>query len=222
VVHELSDLHNSFGVRQVLFEDEQPLEDRDRWLEICDRLRASRLDLIWSCPNGLRPEALDHEMLVAMADGGCRHVALGLESTESNVLARLGRHSSLEPASQVARYARELGIDITAYFMLGLPGQALGAGRAMLRTAASLGACSAHFNIFVPVQGSVLTARRPHASLRLLRMQRTALYLAWYGHPGRLASALRHADAGPRDLLAGAGRLRAWLGFGREATRSEG
>jgi anaerobic magnesium-protoporphyrin IX monomethyl ester cyclase len=219
VVQEMDGLRREHGVGWIEVEDEQPLVDRARFVELCERLASLPGELPWGCPNGLRPEQLDQDLLVAMGRAGCRQIALGIETPEPGQLARLGRHPELEPARAATRWAAEQGMDVTAYMMIGLPGAAPGASRAALRAARSLGVSSAHFSVYEPVPGAALEGGPPSAGLPW-RLRRGLLYLGFYGHPGRARGMIRHAGAGVGDLPSAGRRLLAWLTLpGRERER---
>lgn len=214
VVAELQALPAFVG--HVLFEDEHPTVDRERFHDLCDRLAGGRGERTWSCPNGLRPETLDPDLLRAMARGGCRRIALGVESTDPDLLRRLGR-CSLEQARQAARAARAEGIEVTVYFMLGLPGETAVEPRRQLAEAVAMGASGAHFSLYQPVAGAELF---PDEIPPPPTLARGALYLAFYGHPGRLRAALRAAGASVDDLPAALERLSGWLRYGRRPERA--
>ncbi|MFH1469536.1 MAG: radical SAM protein [Pseudomonadota bacterium] len=210
VVAEAVALAREHGAGWIDVEDEQPLVDRDRFLEICARWAQAPGAPAWGCPNGLRPEALDEPLVAAMAHAGCRHIALGVEAASPEVLAALGRHPELEPSRAAVRWCREHGIDVAAYFMLGLPGEEPGASRAALRAAQTLAPSSAHFSVYRPIPGARLAAEAI-PDPRAVRARRALLYLAWYGHPGRARRVLAHAGARPGDWPAALGRFGAWL-----------
>lgn len=208
VVAEIAALPNYIG--HVLIEDEHPTVDRQRWLALCAALEAADLGRSWSCPNGLRAETLDRDVIAAMARAGCTRVALGVEATDPAMLKRLGR-GDLCSARAATALAREHGIDVTAYFMLGLPGERITEPLHQLREAARMGVSGAHFSLFSPLLGAELDGPAP----RGLGAVRAALYAGFYGHPGRLIRALRASHASVEDLPAAARRLSGWLRYGR-------
>lgn len=211
VVDELRALA-ALGIGHVLFEDEHPTVDRKRWLALCDAIAAAGLPLTWSCPNGLRPETLDRPLLEAMARAGCTRVALGVESTDAAILRSLGR-CPLAEAERVLAEARAVGIEVTLYFMLGMPGERATEPLRQLRFAARSGASGAHFSLHAPLPGAALQDHPPPAGW--LRPVRTALYLGFYGDPRRLRRALKASHASVDDLPAAAERLGGWLRYGR-------
>ncbi len=210
VVAELRALPDYVG--HVLIEDEHPTVHRGRWLALCRALAAARLGLSWSCPNGLRAETLDDEVVAAMAAAGCVRVALGIETTDPAQARRLGR-APLDAVERAAAACRRHGIEVTAYFMLGLPGAARREPLRQLRAAVRMGCSGAHFSLHAPLHAAALAdAAPPPPHLRLVR---TGLYLGFYGHPLRFARALRVSHASLADVPAALEQLGGWLRFGR-------
>ena len=218
VADEMRWLQREHGVEHVMIEDEHPFMDRDRFVEICQRLARDDTGQTWGLPNGVRPETLDSELVAAMAKAGCRQLSLGLESADAWMLARLGRHASLDAAREATFQARSHGIDVTAYFMMGLPGERPGAGRRALGLATEIGATSAHFSLFIPVKGSVLERHQPVRGARW-RLRRTGLYMGFYAHPSRALQVLRHAQATPADWASAVRQLLSWLDYGGKGVR---
>lgn len=197
-------------VQHLLIEDEHPTVDRARWLALCRALQ--QVPHTWSCPNSLRPETLDHQVVAAMAAAGCTRVALGIESTHQPTLDRLGRADRCASRA-AASLCADHGIEVTATTMLGLPGAPLLEPLHQLREVVHLGASGAHFSLFQPLPGSAWADQRPAPVW--LRPVRTGLYLGFYGHPRRLRRALRASHASLRDLPAAGERLAGWLRYGR-------
>jgi len=210
-VAEEARLLGAMGFGHLLIEDEHPTADRRRWLAVCEALGTTGLS--WSCPNGLRPETLDQEVLAAMAAGGCSRFALGIETVDAERLKKLGRHREIEQSRRVVAWARAVGIEVTAYFMIGLPGESNGTSLRVLREATRLGVSGAHFSLFAPLPGSRLADAPPAPAW--LKSVRTGLYAGFYGHPGRLLAALRASGAGPADIPAALARLGGWLKYGK-------
>lgn len=209
VVDEMRGLPDYVG--HVLIEDEHPTVDRRRWLALCRAIEDAQLGRTWSCPNGLRAETLDGEVVQAMAAAGCTGVALGVESADDEMLKRLGR-CSLDEVFAAAAACRDVGIEVTAYFVLGLPGARRRAPLQQLRAARRMGASGAHFSLYAPLPGAAW-GDAPAAPARL-GWVRSALYLGFYGDPRVLVQALRAGHAGLADVPAAVAQLRAWLSYG--------
>ena len=78
VVDEIEYLMNEFGVREIQIGDDYFNCDRKHVIEICREVVQRRLDIIFSCPNGLRIETLDKKLLTIMRKAGYFVLALFL------------------------------------------------------------------------------------------------------------------------------------------------
>ncbi len=121
VLAELRGLRGRYGVESVFFGDADFVVDRRKTTALIELLRRERPPgLTWSCM--ARTDAVDDELLGAMADAGCWNVLFGVESFEPSAL-RASR-KNLDPATvePAVRAARAAGIEVIASAMIGLPG----------------------------------------------------------------------------------------------------
>ena len=75
VLQELEFLAHKFGVREVLFEDDNLTLDRERAKKIFQGIIDRGLDLTWSTPNGIALHTLEDELLGLMKASGCYWIA---------------------------------------------------------------------------------------------------------------------------------------------------
>jgi len=95
----------------------------NRWAkDVCRAIIATKLDVTWSCTNGIRVESADQELFELMKKAGCYRVSFGFETGNANVLETFGKggKASLEQGINAARMARKAKIDVSGFFMLGL------------------------------------------------------------------------------------------------------
>ena len=129
--------------------------DRSRTLALCAALEEAGSPVLWGCETRL--EALDEELVGAMARAGCIRVEFGVESVSARVLRAAGR-APMEPArirGQVALLKRH-GMLTYALYMLGLPGETEAEARATIDFAVSLGTNAASFSCASPFPGTAL------------------------------------------------------------------
>lgn len=154
---------------------------------------------------GTRPDCLDHEKLNLLAAFGPPvQLELGLQSSNAETLARIGRGHGPEVFADTARRAHERDIEVVAHLMAGLPGEDEAAFLA-----------TADFVAALPVSGVKLHNTLVCRGTRLERWWRAGEYqpptLAEYARMAALAVArLRpdmvvhrlNADPAPDELLA--------------------
>jgi len=210
VAKEVAELQMRHGVTDILFEDDQFLEDRDHVLELCALLRNSGSSVRWSLPNGVPVDLLDGELLAEMARSGCRQIALGVESGSEEIRRGIGRPCSERRIRDVVRHAQALGIAVAGYFVQGFPAEGPTAQMKTVLLALSVPFDHVHFSTFEPLPGSRFSAEtrpRPAAA----RMIRTAAYACAYASPSRIARLARRGEITPGALPAVARRFVSWL-----------
>ena len=62
----------------------------------CNLLLDKNIKINWACPNGVRLDTLDEELLKLMEKSGCYSFAVGIESGSSGILKDMRRQVTLE------------------------------------------------------------------------------------------------------------------------------
>lgn len=124
VLGELNALRLAYGFRSVVFHDDQFVLEPDWVIEFCRGLHregfvgqglrwwaSCRADLVRRYP----------EVVAEMKRAGLSILSIGFESFSEIILESLGKGTSVDDNFAAARICRELGIDIFANVMLGVP-----------------------------------------------------------------------------------------------------
>lgn len=120
VADEITSLVQDFGAREIKINDDTFNLIEDRIIEICNILKKREINIPWSC--NLRVDTVnDKNFLKAIKDRGCWLIRLGLESGNQKVLDALKKGITLEQSKQVCHWAREVGLRIQAFFIIGNP-----------------------------------------------------------------------------------------------------
>lgn len=124
VLGELQSLRDAYGFRSVVFHDDQFLLDPDWVLEFCRGLHRDghvRRGVRWwaSCRADLVRRHV--EVVAEMRKAGLAILSIGFESFSDPILEFLGKGATVADNLAAARICRELGIDIYANVMLGVP-----------------------------------------------------------------------------------------------------
>jgi radical SAM superfamily enzyme YgiQ (UPF0313 family) len=123
VLDEIEMLVRRFGVREIHFEDDNLTLRRGHAEAICEGLLARGLGVVWSCPNGVRADTLDADLLRLMKRAGCYALAFGVESGDQAILDGVGKGARLEAIERAIALASEAGIQTQGFFIFGLPGE---------------------------------------------------------------------------------------------------
>jgi tRNA A37 methylthiotransferase MiaB len=146
-----------FGVREAYFRDLSFGLLREQTVEMCRRIEARRLRLRWLCTS--RVDLLDPELLAAMARAGCYGIEFGLESMAIDTRRRIGKVDDEERIRETFRTCRKLGIEVTAFVILGFPEEGEGQRAGLHAWLRSLGCDWVSFNLLTPFPGTPLFKR---------------------------------------------------------------
>lgn len=120
VIDEITSWTNR-GVRYFIFNDDCFSASIPRAERICDLITEKRLDIRWECRNGIRMDRVTPSLARKMKASGCCFVAFGLESANQDNLLAMGKGISLHQAKNAIACMKEVGIEISLFFMIGTP-----------------------------------------------------------------------------------------------------
>lgn len=156
VVEEIQYLVDRFGVREIHFEDDNLTFKRAHAERICRLMIAKGLRVSWACPNGLRADRIDEDLLRLMKRAGCYCFACGIESANPQILENVKKHERLETIEKAMNLARRAGISCQGFFVFGLPGETAGTIEQTINFAKHSSLSRAQFLILDVIPGSEL------------------------------------------------------------------
>ena len=154
VIEEVRTLVRDYGVREIGFFDETFTLDRQRVVDICQRLLNEGINLTWYC--NTRVDRVDLELLKLMRKAGCRGISYGVESASQVILDNAKKGHTVEQARNAIKQAREVGIKTYAAFMVGLPGENWDTIRETIKFTKCALPNGAQFNVAIPYPGTEL------------------------------------------------------------------
>jgi radical SAM superfamily enzyme YgiQ (UPF0313 family) len=119
IVSEMRDLHEQFGVKLFLFQDEFFVSSRERVHEFCAELRQARLPVKWKA--FARVNLADEDVMSDMARSGCVEIRFGIESGSNRILERTRKGFNIEDATRVVSRAVLLFPRVDTFFIWGFP-----------------------------------------------------------------------------------------------------
>lgn len=113
----------NIGVKKVMFHSDTFTQSRENVLDICEHLSKCNTGIEWIC-NG-RVDLVDPEILRAMKSAGCFMINYGIESGVQKILddSNKGEKATIENARNAVKMTKDAGIQVWAYFIIGLPGE---------------------------------------------------------------------------------------------------
>lgn len=150
VLAEVDEVIERGGAREIRFFDDTFTLDRKRLAAILAGMQERKIP--WTCLT--KVNAVNPELLAEMAAAGCWQVLYGLESGDDEVLASLGKGTTVAENRQAVLWASEAGLRVRADFIVGTPHETMESLERTVRFALSLPLDFAHFNKFVPFPGT--------------------------------------------------------------------
>ena len=154
VVAEIKWLKSEFGIKEFHILDDNFTSDRVYVIAFCNALLDSELGIYWSCPNGVRIDSLDEEMLDVMRSSGCYALFVGIESGSQRVLDSMNKNLRLSQIKDTVVLIKRKGFKVTGFFILGYPGETEEEMRRTIQFSKSLPLDVADFSNFIPLPGS--------------------------------------------------------------------
>ena len=124
IVDEIDFLTKEYGVKEIHFEDDNFTFYKDFASQVCQGIIDRGIKISWACPNGVRIDSLDVELLKIMERSGCYSFALGIESGSDRVLKMMRKGTLSQQIRQKIRLIAETTkIRMTAFIIFGYPGE---------------------------------------------------------------------------------------------------
>ena len=147
VVREIQGLQR-MGQQRVHFEDDTFGTNREHIHRLCHAIRQGCPGIPWSCE--LHVNLVNRETIREMKAAGCDSIAIGVESGSNEILAQMRKGITVERALEACRVIRELGVDLTTFFMVGLPQETEETLASTVQTMRATRADELVYSIFTP------------------------------------------------------------------------
>ncbi len=205
VVDEIQYLAERFGVREIHFEDDNLTFKRSHVEEICRLIIERGIKVSWACPNGIRADRVDEELIRLMKRAGCYYFAYGIESANPGILKNIKKSETIETIERAIDTAAKVGISCQGFFIFGLPGETPETIEETIQFAAKSKLSRAQFLILDVIPGSGLwdslrgqfipdweknSYKEPEwipegLSREQLQRAQSRAFRKFYSHPGR-------------------------------------
>jgi len=121
VYQMMKHLHDSYGVKHIMFVDDLFLASKVRTAELCHLLLDNNLKMTWSCT--ARVDTVKPDILSLMKKAGCWEISFGLETGSNDLLIKMDKVASVDKSEQAINWTANAGIRTKGLFMLGFPGE---------------------------------------------------------------------------------------------------
>ena len=156
IADEVDWLVRDFGARHVGFVDPIFPLNKKTGIEICRAIRDKNIPGPWWWTSETRIDVVDEELCREMKQARCKRILFGIESGVDELLSRIGKKYTVQDVRKAVKAARSAELEISAFFMLALPGETARMTKQTIDFACSLDIDFAKFGITVPLPGSKL------------------------------------------------------------------
>lgn len=111
------------GFKEIHIQDDMFSMDLQRAKATCDEIIRRGLKFPWNIYNGVRCASVDLEFFQKLKRAGCYRVSMGIESGNQEILDRIQKGITIEQIKEAVRLAKEAGVEILTFFLVGLPGE---------------------------------------------------------------------------------------------------
>ena len=123
VLKEIDYLVNEWGVKEIVFQDDEMYASLKRAREIIQGIKDRNYDLTWKNTN-LASWRMKRDLVKLMGESGCYQIVISPESGNERVLNEIiHKPARLDDSRNVVKWAKEAGIEILADFVIGFPGE---------------------------------------------------------------------------------------------------
>jgi magnesium-protoporphyrin IX monomethyl ester (oxidative) cyclase len=119
VLNHIQYVVDTFGVKNIFFEDDNLTLDLKRFEAICDGIISRKIKIRWETPNGIRADRLNMELLKKMKQSGAVSVFVGVESGDQEILDKVVCKSlDLNRVVEFAKNAKQIGLKLALSILL--------------------------------------------------------------------------------------------------------
>ncbi|MDD1665012.1 MAG: B12-binding domain-containing radical SAM protein [Methanomicrobiales archaeon] len=157
VVQEIEALKKTYGIEELLVEDDNFTFDIDRAGEICDLILGKDLRIGFDTPNGVAAYRLTPELLSKMQRAGFFRINLAVESGNQQALLKvIKKPLRLDHVAGLIAHCHSIGLECGLFFIVGIPGTSLGEMWDNYRFARRMKVFDPFISIATPYPGSEL------------------------------------------------------------------
>jgi anaerobic magnesium-protoporphyrin IX monomethyl ester cyclase len=123
VIAEMEECISKYRITDFYFEDENMSLNKERMNKILDSILKNGWKVTLHSPQGLRADTLDREILEKMKKAGYKDITIGVETGSQKVMDEVvDKKLRLEKVVEIVKNCREIGIDVSCFFVIGMVG----------------------------------------------------------------------------------------------------
>ncbi|MBI5485455.1 MAG: B12-binding domain-containing radical SAM protein [Deltaproteobacteria bacterium] len=157
VLEEMRLLKETYGIEELLFEDDNVTADARRAKLLFSRMIEEEFNFVWDTPNGAGVWSMDEEMIDLMKKSGCVKLNFPVESGSQRVLDKIIRKPlDLGKVKRLIQHCQKIGLEHSMFLVMGMPGETIDDMWKSFRFAAECGCFTPHISVATPYPGTQL------------------------------------------------------------------
>jgi len=149
---EIDTCVKQYGVKNIYFIDLEFTLKKDFVMKMCDMIIRKGYKLNLACQT--RTDTVDPELLKKMREAGFTLIHYGLESGSPKILESTNKRITLESIRQGVRWAKQAGMEVVCFSMMGLPNEKAEDMEMTIRFAQELDPDYISFHVATPYPGT--------------------------------------------------------------------
>jgi len=121
IIEEIKAVKRRYGTIYFTIKDDTFTVNKNRVYSLCSKLKQEKMHIFWECNAHLN--TLDREMLAEMRSAGCVSIKIGIESGSDRIHRIINKKLTNEIVTSKIKMFDGVGIHLTCYFMMGIPGE---------------------------------------------------------------------------------------------------
>jgi len=174
VVSEIKEIIERYNVYYFRFHDDTIAANRNWLFELCEKMKP--LNIHWRA--NTRVNCSQKDVLEAMYRAGCYEIDYGIESVSEKVLKINNKQIKVEDIYVATRNAKEVGLKIRLFLMIGLPGQGKDESKNMIKFIEEIKPDGVDLSTFVPFPGCDIYTNPSKYNIRILNKNFSSYVLA--------------------------------------------
>ena len=153
VVNDIIELQKKYNVQGIQFRDPTFGLNKNYTRSFCAELRKKDVHIIWGMET--RTDLLNKDIIKEMYDVGLRNINIGVETSDIEIAKKNKRILVKEShQEEIINYCKEMGIHISAFYILGLDGDTEETIQKTIKYAIYLNTPLARFSVSTPYPGT--------------------------------------------------------------------
>lgn len=121
VIQEIEYLKRKYGVKEIAFEDDQFMGDKQRVIDICKLIIKKNLGMTFIVPPGLSPSLLTIEIINLLKKAGFYRISFSIDVGTKKSAMYVRKPVNIDNVRSLIKYANHLGFWTYGFFVIGFP-----------------------------------------------------------------------------------------------------